>query len=226
MELTRRNFIDGGIALAGAGLLGAMSAAQAGATEAADAAEKEEPQGQGASNPLKGTLAFHSICIVCKDIDSYTKFWTDFMGFKAMGMTEYPTPEEEITDQTGGMPAELCDDIFDDENHSLRVTFVLADGIAIELNSPSNVELTPADELGYKNTGMRELGFNVDDIDAWFKKVTDAGYYTTTDEPWTVTPGGLNRTFIFADPEGNYIQLTQADTFDKYWDFLAQFIQE
>lgn len=225
MEMTRRNLIGAGIAAAGAGIMGAAGLRAAGAEEAKGSSPEPtlaESQAEAAREVLKDTLQFHSICLICKDLESYLEFWTDFMGCKAMGITEFPSSEEDLAKGTGMSP-ELCEDIFDHEGHALRVAFVMCQGCAIELNSPVDVELTPADQLMYRNTGMRELGFNVDDIDYWYKKVQDAGYYITTPEPWS-TMGGSNPTFIFADPEGNLIQLTQTDTFEKYWDFLASTI--
>ncbi len=170
-------------------------------------------------------MKFHHVCIMCKDIVSYTRFWTDFMGFKALPITSYPTPSETL-EQYGGISEELCDEMFGREGHRTRVTMVIhPDGACVELNCPDPIDVTPPEKLRYSDTGMNELGFAVEDIDAWFEKVRGEGFETTTSAPWSATTGGINRTFLFADPEGNLIQLTQPEDGD-YWVSLAPYVVE
>lgn len=170
-------------------------------------------------------MKFHHVCIICKDIDRYSRFWTEFMGFKAIPMTSYPTPKEQI-DQYGGLSAELCDEMFGRKNHRTRVVMVIdPEGASIELNCPDPIELTPPEKLRYSDTGVHELGFAVDDIDHWFEKVKNAGFETTTSAPWSAHKGGINRMFLFVDPEGNLIQLAQADDGDQ-WVSLAPYVVE
>ena len=229
MELTRRNFISAGVAAAGAGLLGMAGSAMAdeGAATASEAGqEAASSQAQDTTDPVADTMLFHSICILCKDFDNYLKFWTDFMGFKNTGETRYPSSDEELA-AGYGMSPELCDDIFDRENHSLRVAMLVGRGVVIEINCPDDIELTPEDEQRYWNTGLRELAFQVDDLDYWFDKVKEAGYYITTSEPWSPWPGGVNREFIFADPEGNLIQLSENNSeYPTFWEQMATMVTE
>ena len=59
----------------------------------------------------------------------------------------------------------------------------------------------------YAFAAIREVAFLVDDIDVWFERVRSGGYETQTRSVWEA--GGLMRSFIFYDQDGNRVQLVE-----------------
>ncbi len=174
----------------------------------------------------KTALAFHHIMIGCKDLDLMTDFWTDFMGLQAIGKAHYPVEgaEEGVgvyeSMRNGGLCPALCDEMFMHEGQELDVVMCIEpEGrVSLELWSGPQMEINGGDP--YWTTGVHELGIMVDDINYWFDKVTAAGYKTTTAEPWWA---GSGYSFLFFDPEGNLIQISERGT-GPQWQTLAPYV--
>jgi catechol 2,3-dioxygenase-like lactoylglutathione lyase family enzyme len=152
-------------------------------------------------------MKFHHVCLVVHDTDRAIAFWRDFMGFALSA--DFLLPTGEAGSDTLIDP-KLCDDIFGETGSRMRGTLLTSPGGAmIELQNPRawDVAPTPPENLRYRHTGMHELAFEVDDLDAWFDKIRAAGFKPTTEYVWGA---GTGRTFLFPDPEGNLIQLWQS----------------
>jgi len=161
-------------------------------------------------------MRFHHMCIVTTDLEQSIGFWRDLMGFSLevrMDLPDGPSPGP-----TTFCDARLMDDAFETKSsHSRMALLSSSEGALIELQEPQNprVEKTPDSSLRYRNSGIRELGLTVVDIDAFFTKVTAAGYRTQTDYVWSSATAG--RSFIFFDNEGNMIQLWEASKDQASW---------
>jgi catechol 2,3-dioxygenase-like lactoylglutathione lyase family enzyme len=151
-------------------------------------------------------MKFHHMCIVVADLDKAIHLWRDVLGFRLETVVDLP-------DKTPRSPTNFGDDTLMDRSwkvkgaRSTMAWLRSRGGAQIELQRPiyPAVELTPPENLRYGHTGFHELGLLVDDIDAMFKKVKDAGYKPVTEDIWAAGPFG--RSFIFPDDEGNLIQL-------------------
>lgn len=160
-------------------------------------------------------MRFHHMCLVVKDTERAIEFWRDFMGFELTA--DFMLPDGDAPGPDTVIDPKLCDDIFGRSNSRNRCTlFTSAGGAMIEIQNPQawEVEQTPAENLRYHHTGVHELALEVTDIDAWFRKVKDAGIQPTTDYVWNA---GTGRTFLFPDPDGNLIQLWETPDGRPRW---------
>jgi catechol 2,3-dioxygenase-like lactoylglutathione lyase family enzyme len=143
------------------------------------------------------------MCLIVSDLGKAIAMWTDLMGFRL--------DKEFVAPHTGNAESEkLMGDILKIKGMKTKVALLSSPGGAlIELQEPVNrpVRKTPREDMSYRHTGVRELGLEVDNIDAWYEKVRKAGYETQTDYVWTA--GTLGRSFLFFDDDHNLIQLWQ-----------------
>lgn len=80
-------------------------------------------------------------------------------------------------------------------------------GVVVELTHnviPDEIE-TPRENRTYGAAGYLEFAFLVDDIDAWYDRIVEAGHAPLSDAPWPAGPTQLS--FQFYGDEGNVIQL-------------------
>ncbi|MEM7542144.1 MAG: VOC family protein [Pseudomonadota bacterium] len=151
-------------------------------------------------------MRFHHMAIFTSDLDAAIRLWRDVMGFKLYHQAEIP--DGEVCGPGVYLTPALLDDIFGVKDARSHMALLISDeGAIIELQQCSNPQIskTPATKLRYGQTGIRELGLYVDDIDAWHHKIKTAGYELQTDYVWPCA--GLGRSFIFYDDDGNMIQL-------------------
>ena len=151
-------------------------------------------------------MRFHHMAVFVSDMTHAIRLWRDVMGFEIIYDAEIP----DGTEPGPGvyMTPQLLDDIFGVENaRSHMVLMMSAEKAIIELQQCLNpaINKTPKENLRYAHTGFHELGLSVDDIDAWFEKIKQAGYETQTDYVWPCA--GIGRSFLFYDDDGNMIQL-------------------
>jgi catechol 2,3-dioxygenase-like lactoylglutathione lyase family enzyme len=148
------------------------------------------------------------MCVVTRDLDRQIAFWRDLMGFDLAVRLSIPDGEDFGLNVLA--PRSLMRDTFGHPEARATVALMTSkDGAMIELLAPEypGVETTPPEKLLYRHTGVHELAFAVDDIDAFFVKVKDAGYRLQTPYIWPCA--NMGRSFIFYDPEGNMIQMWQ-----------------
>jgi catechol 2,3-dioxygenase-like lactoylglutathione lyase family enzyme len=153
-------------------------------------------------------MRFHHMCVVTRDLDRQIAFWRDLMGFDLAVRLSIPDGEDFGLNVLA--PRALMRDTFDHPEARATVALMTSkDGAMIELLAPEQpgVETTPPEKLLYRHTGVHELALAVDDIDAFFAKVKDAGYRVQTPYIWSCA--NMGRSFIFYDPEGNMIQMWQ-----------------
>jgi uncharacterized glyoxalase superfamily protein PhnB len=144
------------------------------------------------------------MCITVEDMDEAIHLWGDVLGFELLYRGIIPDPETLASNE------HMADSMEDED-------FYQSETVCMDSNNGAMVEfqrqihpkqhVLPFREHGYGYTHIVELGLVVDDIDAWYKKIVDAGY-TPQSEPWVSAPSG-SRTFVFYDKEGNVIQLWQ-----------------
>lgn len=152
-------------------------------------------------------MRFDHICLIVSDMDKAKKLWCDLLGFTVFVERELPdgTGPDKFFDQS------TLDDIFHvKQSKSLMCLLASDEGASIELQQPINPEprLTPSENLQYGSTGIHEVALNVKGIEDWYKKVKDAGYEMQTPYVWEVL-GGINKSFLFYDFDGNMIQLCE-----------------
>jgi catechol 2,3-dioxygenase-like lactoylglutathione lyase family enzyme len=153
-------------------------------------------------------MRFHHMCVVTRDLDRQIAFWRDVMGFDLAVRLSIPDGEDFGLNVLA--PRSLMRDTLGHPEACASVALMTSkDGAMIELLAPEqpDVETTPPEKLLYRHTGVHELGLAVDDIDAFFAKVKDAGYRVQTPYVWSCA--NMGRSFIFYDPEGNMIQMWQ-----------------
>ncbi|NMO04688.1 VOC family protein [Gordonia sp. TBRC 11910] len=152
-------------------------------------------------------MKYHHIAVFVSDAEESLKLYRDILGFKVVTDTIIPDrPEGTFFDQ------KTLDDIFKVEGSKSRMVLLAppeVDGTFLEFQQPLNppVQRKPKETLRYAHTGISELGFEVTDIDQWFEKVRSAGYETQTEYVWEA--GGIVRSFLFYDPDGNMVQLCE-----------------
>jgi len=155
-------------------------------------------------------MKLHHMCLVTTDLEQSIKFWTTILGFRLQVKAELP-------DGSDSRPNALCtptllNDAFGCKNARSRMAVLTSedDGTFIEIQEPINprAKATPRDKLKYRDTGIRELGLLVTNIDEMFEKVRAEGLVTQTDYVWPAPPN--SRSFIFYDYDGNMIQLWQS----------------
>lgn len=151
-------------------------------------------------------MRFHHMAIFVSDLQEAIHLWRDVMGFDLAVETEIPDGPE-AGPSTFMYPA-LLDDIFKVKGARSKMALLSSEeGALIELQEcqvPA-IKKTPAERLRYGHTGIHELGLLVEDIDAFFEKIRDAGYETQTDYVWSCA--NIGRSFLFYDKDGNMIQI-------------------
>jgi catechol 2,3-dioxygenase-like lactoylglutathione lyase family enzyme len=151
-------------------------------------------------------VRFHHMCIVTKDLEEAIRFWRDLMGFELRAQLLIPDGDD--YGPTVMAPRALLEDLYKVPGAKANVAVLMSrEGAMIELLQPlvPDVRKTPPERLLYADSGIRELGLVVDDIDAFFRKVRAAGYRTQTEYVWPCA--NLGRSFIFYDRDGNMIQI-------------------
>lgn len=155
-------------------------------------------------------MKFHHMMITVSNMDEAIRLWRDIMGFDLVYDGYLPDGKEK--GPTCVMYPELLDAIFHTKDAKARcVLFQHKGGAMLEIQEPVNpaITITPKEKLKYGNTGVRELGLFVKDIDGFYKKIKEAGYEMQTDYVWDCATMG--RSFLFFDYDGNMIQLWEAD---------------
>lgn len=152
------------------------------------------------------TMRFHHMAIFVADLEKAIRLWRDVLGFNL-------DVQKEIPDGTSDDPSVLCSTKLLEDTVKVRgarskMALLSSDeGALIELQQfeVPQIRLTPPERLRHSDTGIHELGLQVENIDKLFKKIRAAGYETQTDYVWT--SGEIGRSFLFYDGEGNMIQL-------------------
>ena len=153
-------------------------------------------------------MRFHHMALLVSDLDRAIHLWRDVLGFELVVQTVIP--DGAVAGPETLMPAPLLDDIFKVKGARSRMGWLRsAEGAMIELQQCDNPPLrrTPPERLRYADTGIRELGLAVGDIEHWFRTVREAGYETQTEYIWWSRNSA--RSFVFYDQDGNMIQLWQ-----------------
>lgn len=146
-------------------------------------------------------MRFHHMCLIVSDLDRAISMWTGLMGFSLDKQFVAPHENDPASER-------LMGDILRVKGMKTRVALLSSrEGALIELQQPLNrpVRKTSREDMSYCHTGIRELALEVEDIDAWWRKIGDAGYETQTDYVWTA--GSIGRSFLFFDDDSNLIQL-------------------
>lgn len=155
-------------------------------------------------------MRHHHVCLVVTDLASAIALWRDVMGFELRAETE--TPDGEEPGPTVFVHRALLDDIFKQKNAHTKVALLTSpDGARVELLQPINpaVRAGPEGAEGYGVAGIQEIAFEVDDIDALFARVKEAGYAMQTDYVWPCAD--IGRSFLFHDGDRSLIQIWQAN---------------
>ena len=195
--LSRRSLIK-------AGALGTVALGTAGFAGSALADSTEAVQTWDGIRP-------HHVMAEVKNMDSAIHLWCDVMGLDLKSrIVIAKTAESQV-----GVLSEGVDDAMgmaDDQEAeivSMREIVRLQNdtGVVVELTHnviPDEIE-TPRENRTYGAAGYLEFAFLVDDIDAWYDRIVEAGYTPLSDAPWPAGPTQLS--FQFYDDEGNVIQL-------------------
>lgn len=151
-------------------------------------------------------MRYHHMAVFVTDMERSLKLYRDLLGFRVFWDGEIPDPEGKL------MTAATLNAIFHREGarmHSVLLYSPDSPDTFLELGQPLSpaVQGTDPEVLRYGYAGLSELGFQVTDLDDWFKKVRDAGYETQTDHIWTAP--GFIRSFLFYDPDGVMVQLSE-----------------
>lgn len=151
-------------------------------------------------------MRYHHMAVFVSDMERSLRCYRDLLGFEHLWDGELPDDR---------LRPETLDAIFRTTGARMRTVLLVSpesDDTFLELGQPLNPPVRPTDPevLRYANVGLSELGFQVTGLDGWFEKVRAAGYETQTDHIWE-TPGFF-RSFIFFDPDGVMVQLSEPIT--------------
>lgn len=144
-------------------------------------------------------MKIHHVAVMVSDMDESLKLYRDILGLKVV--YEGVSPDGQFIKQ------EIADDICHGKNVKARMVLLTsADGFMVEMNEflKPRRRISSRKQQGYFTTGFKEMAFQVEDIEGWFKKVREAGYETTTRYIWEA--GGGIRSFLVYDPDHNMIQ--------------------
>jgi catechol 2,3-dioxygenase-like lactoylglutathione lyase family enzyme len=153
-------------------------------------------------------VRFHHVCLIVSDLQRSIDMWTGLFDFKVE--VNVTAPDDVLAAAPDSSFPKLMEDIWGMAGTRTKVGLLSSPGGALlELQEPLNppVRQLPEEYHSYYYTGMRELAFRVDDIDAWFEKVQKAGYRTQTPYVWSF--GETARSFAFYDDDNHVIQLWQ-----------------
>ena len=155
-------------------------------------------------------MRFHHVCLIVSDLDRALELWTKLFDFEID--VQVTAPDDALAASPDASFSQLIEDIKGIPDTRTKVALLSSPGgarleLLQSLNPPT--ERLPEKYHSYFQTGMRELGFRVDGIDAWFEKVRDAGYRLQTPYVWSF--GETGRSFAFHDDDGHIIQLWEDD---------------
>jgi catechol 2,3-dioxygenase-like lactoylglutathione lyase family enzyme len=154
--------------------------------------------------PKKKSMRYHHIALYVSDVDEAYRLYRDLLGFSEVKVDRI-TPNPEAV----GIGGSVLDDIFHMKDCKVRsVLLKSSEGSYLELLQPLSppVRTLSPEQCRFPYTGIKELGLEVENIDAWFARIKAAGYETQTDYVWaTVT----FRSFQFFDADGNQVQLCE-----------------
>lgn len=134
------------------------------------------------------------VAINVTDVEKCIPFWRDVLGLK----------------QTHDffMTGEFLDTVQNKTEMEYRIVkFVSPDGFMLELLEDHGHYVEPQKKLTLQDAGLRHFAFEVDDVDAAYERVKDAGCETVS-EPATCEDGSM-RLFFVRDPEHNLVELMQ-----------------
>ena len=134
------------------------------------------------------------VAINVTDMEKCIPFWRDVLGLK----------------QTHDfyMTGNFLDTVQDKTDMEYRIVkFVSPEGFMLELLEDHGHYVEPQKKLTLQDAGLRHFAFEVDDVDAAYKRVKKAGCETVS-KPATCEDGSM-RLFFVRDPEQNLIELMQ-----------------
>lgn len=149
-------------------------------------------------------MKIHHVCLVVSNIDESLKLYRDLLGFEPYLDMVIPNQEK------GFFTQKLLNDIFKVEGAKSRMVMLKSkENTLLEMQQPQVpfVKSVPKAQLQYGYTGFHELAFKVDSVDAWYEKIQGAGYEMQTKYTWSV--GGVVKSFLFYDDDGNMIQMIE-----------------
>lgn len=138
-------------------------------------------------------IAFHHVGISTGDLDRSIKFYRDLLGCELLSESSWPVGSA-TADQLTGL-----------KNSSARYVMMKAGNSHIEIfeyGSPEPKKKDP--RYGANDHGFNHFGIMVDDIEAMYKKLLDAG--TFFNAPPTELAPGFAVTYG-RDPDGNLFEL-------------------
>lgn len=157
-------------------------------------------------------LRFHHQMVSVKDMDEAIHLFQDVLGFELVA--RLVVPDDDVLSNV---------DHFGDNQFQWEiVTLDSNHGAIIELAHAikPGIQETPHEYLDYFYTGITELGFEVDDLEAWYKKISDLGYKHQPIFQMATT----SKSFVFWTNEGVIIQLNEDMTkpdvprWERYFD--------
>jgi catechol 2,3-dioxygenase-like lactoylglutathione lyase family enzyme len=151
-------------------------------------------------------MRFHHVCLIVSDLERSIDMWTRLFDFKVD--VNVTAPDDALAASPDSSFPRLMEDIWGQAGTRTKVALLSSPGGArLELQESLNppIRELPAEYHSYYYTGMRELAFRVDDIDAWFEKIKAAGYHMQTPYVWSF--GENARSFAFHDDDNHIIQL-------------------
>jgi catechol 2,3-dioxygenase-like lactoylglutathione lyase family enzyme len=132
------------------------------------------------------------ICVY--DLDRCIPFYRDVLGLKQVADFE--------------MTGKFLDMVQGKSNMDYRIVkFVSPEGFMFELLQDRGHEILPQTENSLQGAGFRHFAFEIDDVEAFYRKVKLSGYETISG-PCTSEDGTM-RLFFLRDPEMNLIELIQ-----------------
>jgi catechol 2,3-dioxygenase-like lactoylglutathione lyase family enzyme len=156
-------------------------------------------------------MHFHHVCVIVSDLERAVDMWTTLFDFTVD--SRFTAPDDAMAAAPDSTFPKLMEDIWGMPGTRTKLALLSSPGGAkLELQEALNPKIRelPREYHSYYYTGIREIAFQVQGIDAWFDKIKAAGFELQTDYVWNVS--GTGRTFQFYDHDHHLIQLWEDPT--------------
>lgn len=155
-------------------------------------------------------MEINHVCMIVRDVDESLKLYCNVLGFEKV--LDIIIPEGKFVSQ------KLIDDSFKTRGARSRMVIVLSpEGSMLEFQQPltPHIQQTPDRYLRYGHTGISKIVFKVEDVDAWFEKISQTGLELQTEYVWQSAEA--MRSFIFYDVDGHMVQICQIISDPRKW---------
>ncbi len=146
------------------------------------------------------------VCIIVKDMGKSLAFYRDALGMYVIEDKELPNDEV--------MSGQVLDMCVMELNVSMRLVALFDGRSSLELQEWRHppIKESPPEHLRYRTTGLKEVAWNVPNLDKLVKDLEEKGFKPRT-PIWSSKLSGVEvRNVLYFDPDGVTVQFTEVPT--------------